>query len=210
MDTNELIAHLSSQAAPTRVSKSPWHMALVWLVGFTIYVALAVLASGLRVDILAQLKTPLFALEIALLVALVVSCAVSAAVLSFPDRYQARRAAQMPLAFFALFAAIILFALITQAVPVELAIKHCECTLFMTFYALLPAAALFYSMRRAASTSPAAASCVAVLTAFAIGALILRLEEQTDSVSHVVMYHYLPMLAAALLGLMVGRKLLRW
>ena len=49
--------------------------------------AVAVIISGARADVLTQLQTPLFTLEIALLLAMVGSCAISAAVLAYPDMY---------------------------------------------------------------------------------------------------------------------------
>jgi hypothetical protein len=49
-----------------------------------------------------------------------------------------------------------------------------------------------------------------VLSAFSVGALWLRLHELNDSISHVVTWHYLPMLAAGAIGLWLGRRLLKW
>jgi hypothetical protein len=210
MDTETLIAQLSADAAPTRASQSPWRMAALWVVGFAVYVGIAVAAVGPRVDIVSQLQTPLFALEIAALVALVASCAISAAVLAFPDMYQTRRIARMPMVFFALFVVVVAMAFSCVGDCLRMSMAECECTLSIALYALLPAALLFYSIRKVASTNGAAAGSVVVLTAFGIGALILRLVEQTDAMPHVVTYHYVPMLAAALIGLALGRKFLRW
>lgn len=43
-----------------------------------------------------------------------------------------------------------------------------------------------------------------------MGALSLRLSEQTDSILHVIQWHYLPMIAVSLVGLWLGKTLLKW
>lgn len=70
--------------------------------------------------------------------------------------------------------------------------------------------AAFYFMRHQASTHCAIAGSVALLSAFSVGALWLRLEEVNDSILHVVEWHYLPMLAIGILGLGLGKKILKW
>ena len=63
---------------------------------------------------------------------------------------------------------------------------------------------------RFASTHPYSAGSVALLAAFGIGALSLRLAEPTDSIMHVMLWHYLPMLSVAILGLWLGKLVLKW
>ncbi|HTY98673.1 MAG TPA: NrsF family protein, partial [Rhodocyclaceae bacterium] len=61
-----------------------------------------------------------------------------------------------------------------------------------------------------ASTHGRWAGSIAVLAAFSVGALWLRLHEVNDSIAHVVIWHYLPMLAAGSLGFGLGKRLLKW
>jgi hypothetical protein len=61
-----------------------------------------------------------------------------------------------------------------------------------------------------APTQPATAGCCAVMAAFALGALALRLSEETNSIVHVMTWHYFPMLMVAGLGLFLGKKIFRW
>ena len=49
-----------------------------------------------------------------------------------------------------------------------------------------------------------------LLSAFSVGAIWLRLHEETDSIDHVVVWHYLPMLAIGLIGFWLGKRLLKW
>lgn len=211
MEIEQLIDKLSNEATPMRPMGSPWALAAKWLLGFALYiVALLLTLETPRDDILLQLAEPLFALEVAALVVMVIACALSAAILSFPDLYQAKRIAYLPIAAFILFAGVVVTAFIAEGSAMEMHPEEFLCTAFITLYSLPPAVWLFYSIRKFASTHFALAGSVAVLTSFSIGALVQRIVEMTDSIAHVLTYHYLPMFAVALIGLLLGRKLLRW
>jgi hypothetical protein len=54
---------------------------------------------------------------------------------------------------------------------------------------------------RADSTHYRLAGSVALLSAFSVGALWLRLHEANDSIVHVIEWHYLPILAIGIAGL---------
>lgn len=211
MNIDQLIDKLSDEAVPIRPMTSPWALAAKWLLGFAAYILAVMLTLETpRDDIWLQLASPLFALEIAALAGMVIACALSAAVLSFPDLYQARRIAYLPIAAFVLFAGVVLVAFINEGASMHMHPSEFLCTAFITLYSLPPAVWLFYAIRRFASTHFALAGSVAVLTSFSIGALVQRMVEKTDSIAHVLTSHYLPMFAVALLGLALGRKYLRW
>jgi hypothetical protein len=65
-------------------------------------------------------------------------------------------------------------------------------------------------MRNFASTHYRWAGSIAILSAFSVGALWLRLQEVNDSIVHVIEWHYLPMLAVGVVGLWLGKWLLKW
>ena len=65
-------------------------------------------------------------------------------------------------------------------------------------------------MRKYASTHYRLAGSVALLSAFSVGALWLRLHEVNDSIVHVIEWHYLPMLVIGLIGLGLGQRVLKW
>jgi hypothetical protein len=65
-------------------------------------------------------------------------------------------------------------------------------------------------MRKFASTHYHWAGSIALLFAFSVGALWLRLHEANDSVMHVVEWHYLPMIAFGIAGWLLGKTLLKW
>ncbi len=211
MNTDQLIAQLSSEALPTPPMSSPWRLATKWLIGLLVYSGALFLLIAPRADLGTQLQSPLFVLELVLLACMVISSTVSAALLSFPDMHQKSRIVRLPLVCFGLFTVLIGFHWLTSPPPMSaMSIKECVCTLFMTLYAFIPAVWLFFMMRNAKSTHPKACGSVVVIAAFGLGALILRLSEPNDDVMHFIVFHYIPMLAAALMGVALGRLLLRW
>lgn len=210
MDTNQLIAQLSSDAPTRKPMASPWRRAAKWLLGLAVYSLLLFALIDPRPDLSQKLESLPFLLELALLVSMIATSTMSAATLSFPDVYQRPTLAKLPGACFLLFVALMLYQWLTAPVIPSLAMVECMCTLFITIYAFLPAVWLFFMMRDATSTQPAFAGSVVVLSAFSLGALMLRISEPNDSIMHFIVFHYLPMLAAAYVGVVLGRKLLRW
>jgi len=83
-------------------------------------------------------------------------------------------------------------------------------TLSITLLALLPAVSIFFVMRKFASTHLYWSGGIAMLAAFSVGALWLRLYEQTDSIMHVIEWHYLPMVLIGLTGMVLGKLILKW
>ena len=148
--------------------------------------------------------------EIATLFAILVSTALSAALLSFPDLHQMRRIAFAPVVTFALFLLVMLLAWQADSPPAALPAHSFECTACITLLALLPAAWTFFDMRKFASTHYQWAGSIVLLSAFSVGALWERLHEVNDSILHVVEWHYLPMIAVGIVGLWLGKVILKW
>jgi hypothetical protein len=120
-----------------------------------------------------------------------------------------RTLARAPALLFGLFAALLYFAWRTHpAAPLP---EHSyQCTLCITLVSIPPAVWTLLVMRRYACTHFRAAGGIALMSAFSIGALWLRLHEVNDSIVHVLQWHYLPMLMVGLLGLCLGKRLLKW
>jgi hypothetical protein len=206
----QMIAGLSKDAQEVKPAPRPWLLSLKWLAAATAYVIVSLAISGVRPDLLLQFHKPWFVAEIVLLVGIFVFTALSAAILAFPDLHQQRRAVLAPVWIFALFALVMLFSWLADNPPSPLPVHSFECTLSIFTFSLLPTAGIFYAMRRFASTHLRLSGIVAVLFAFSTGALWLRLHEQTDSIIHLIKWHYLPMIAVGLIGLLLGKMLLRW
>lgn len=207
---DELITKLAQDTATVKRAPHPFMLSIEWMTVAVLYLAVALMISDVRQDLLAALHNFWFAAEIAALVGIFISTSVSAALLSYPDLHQKHRIAFAPLVAFALFVVVMLLAWRADNPPAPLPVHSFQCTLSITLASLLPAGWIFYVMRKFASTHTHWAGGIAVLFSFSIGALWLRLYEQTDSITHVLEWHYLPMIAFGMIGMWLGRVVLKW
>lgn len=206
----QLIETLTEDAAVVKSATHPFRLSLKWMGAAVIYLAVSLALSGLRPDLAQKFHEPWFVAEIVSLLGIFIATSLSAALLAFPDLYQKRGIAFSPAWMFALFLLVMYFTWHADSPPAPLPVHSFECTLSITLMTLLPAAWTFYAMRKFASTHYRLAGGIALLSAFSVGALWLRLHEVNDSIIHVIQWHYLPMLGIGLIGLWLGRILLKW
>ena len=209
-NVDELIDKLAQDTAAVKPAPHPYKLSLVWMGWAAAYLVLSLAFSGFRPDLASKLHDAWFVAEIAALAGIFVATSLSASLLSFPDIHQMRRIAFAPVITFALFVLVMLFAWRADNPPAPLPVHSFQCTLGITMLSLLPAAWMFYVMRKFASTHYHLAGCCALLFAFSIGAIWLRLYEVNDSVMHVIQWHYLPMIAVGVIGLWLGKVMLKW
>ena len=209
-DVESLVSELAEEAGTVKPAPHPYLLTAKWIAAAAAYLLVSLALSGLRPDLARALQLPLYCAEIGALLLLFVASSVGAAVLSFPDLHQKRALALAPFAAFALLVGVLFLAWRADSPPAPLPVHSFQCTLSITLVSILPALWTFHSMRRLASTHGRWAGSIAVLAAFSVGALWLRLNEVNDSIAHVVIWHYLPMLAAGSLGFGLGKRLLKW
>lgn len=206
----ELVDSLIQDAAPVKPAPHPFMLSLRWVAVAVVYLVVSLWISGLRPDLMQKINEPWFVAEMAALTLIFIATSLSAAVLVFPDLHQMRKTALAPAGLFALFIAIMFFAWRADVPPAPLPMHSFECTASITLFSLLPAAWTFFFMRQYASTHCRWAGSVALIFAFSVGALWLRLYELNDSIIHVIQWHYLPMLGIGLVGWWMGKRLLKW
>ena len=209
-DFDQLVAELADDTAATKQAPHPYLLSLKWIVAATAYMVVSLLMSGLRPDLAQALQQPWFIAEIVALLLIFIATSVGAALLAFPDLHQKRGLAFAPLWTSASFVLVMVFAWRADSPPALLPKHSFQCTICIILLALLPAAWMFLAMRKVASTHYQWAGSIAVLSAFSVGALWLRLHEINDSIIHVVEWHYLPMLVFGIGGLWIGKLLLKW
>ena len=208
-DIEQLVESLAADNTKVKPAPHPFVLGLKWIAAAALYLVISLALSGLRPDLAQALQSPWYDAELAMLLLLFIATAISAALLSFPDLHQKTALAYAPIAVFALFV-LLMFAAWVEVPAAPLPVHSWQCTLSITLFSLLPAAWTFYAMRKYASTHYRWAGSIALLSAFSVGALWLRLHEVNDSIHHVLLWHYLPMLAVGLIGLWLGKKLLKW
>ncbi len=209
-NVDALIEQLSAKAAPVAQARHPYVQCLKWVTGFAVYLAFLVWVFPMRPDLAQKLQSPLFVAELAALALVNVTAALSCALLGFPDLMQKKALTFAPLVAFIAFVVIMLLAYHADSPPAPAPEHEMLCTLCITLFSLMPAAWLFASMRKAASTHAGLSGYIATLCAFSIGGLVLRLSEQTDSISHLLQWHYIPMLLMSMAGIALGKLLLKW
>jgi len=210
MGNIEQLVESLSKAAAVKPAPHPFVLSTKWMAFAAAYLILALAFSGFRSDLLRSFHEPWFIVEIVVLLGMLITTALSTAVLAFPDLYQKRRVALAPLWAFALFLVVMFFAWYADKPPAPLPVHSYECTLCIVSLALLPSVVIFSMMRKFASTHYSSGGISAVLFAFSIGALYLRLHELNDSVIHVIEWHYLPMVGFGAAGWWLGKVLLKW
>ena len=209
-NTDELIELLAKDAAPIKPISHPYLIAYKWMMGAMAYIALTSIYTGLRPNLLEKLRSPLFLAEIGLLTGIILTTLLSAALLAFPDIYQKRKLAFAPVYVLILFVIELFFSLHFEAQPAAVCVHSVECLIAIGTIAVLPAAWMFYILRKFSSTHYYLVGSISLLSAFNIGALSHRLSEQTDSIVHLIQWHYLPMVGVVLLGSLLGKIMLRW
>ena len=210
----DLITKLSSEVKLAKPLGKPigWIGCLLLLL--VLYAVMVQIFFGVRADILLQLTRPLFLAEIALMLLLFVTSVVAAVLTMYPDLYQKSRLLKLPFIIF--FLLLGLFALqfftaqdLRMIVP-EIDLHTMECTRCILLVALIPAAFTFAILQKGATTLPLQAGAFTVLAASALGYLILRFHEASDAISHLLIWHYFPMLFFAMIGAAIGKWLLKW
>lgn len=207
---NELINKLAQDTATVKRVPHPFLLSIEWMVVAAFYLTVALMIFGTRNDLWLELHKPWFATEIAALAGIFISTSLSAALLSYPDLHQKRRIVFAPIATLALFVLVMFLAWRADSPPAPLPVHSFECTRSIALISLLPAIWMFYAMRKFASTHYHWAGSIAFLFAFSVGALWERLHEQTDSIMHVTEWHYLPMIGFGIIGMWLGKAVLKW
>jgi hypothetical protein len=212
VNIDDLIADLT----PISVMKPPsWYLARLAAV-LLAYAALSVNWLGIRPDFAVQLARPEFVLELLLLLIIIITSVLAAVHLAYPDSYQRSWLLRLPMlagmAFVALLVALSLMPVSeTMVIPKTPPHMACLlCTACIGVLAIIPTALIMAIQRGGASVQPAQAGMYVVFAATALGCLMLRIEEQTDDIAHLVLWHYLPTLLFAAIGAWAGRKILRW
>jgi len=207
---NDLIDELAQGATAVKPVHHPILLGVEWIVAAVFYLTIALMFSDYRPDLAEKLHETWFIAELTALAAIFIATSFSAALLSFPDIYQMRRIALAPIISFALFTLVMFLSWRADSPPSPAPIHDIKCTFSITLMALLPAALVFYVMRKFASTHHYWSGSTILISAFSIGALWLRFYEETDSISHLITCHYLPMIGIGLIGMWMGKVFLKW
>jgi hypothetical protein len=214
VDTKQLIQDLSAEAKPVKLVR-PQRYAAFLLALLSIYAICAQCwLEGFRPDLAIQLARPLFLVELLFLAAMLVSSSVASVYAMLPDGGERKTLMRLPYIFSGGMLGLVIFQLFLPQdarMVMSDANSHAhECTTYIAFSSILPAALIFGLLRKGASVMPMQAGLLAVIAAVSVGAITLRLAEANDEIMHLLSWHYLPSIFFASLGALLGRYLLRW
>jgi len=207
---DDLISTLSKDATTIKIAPHPFNVGMGWIGVSAIYLVVLWIFSDVRHDLTLKLSDPWFVAELVMLIGILISSSFSAALLIYPDLYQKKNIAFLPIVVILVFALVIFFAWLANSPPAPLPIHSVECTISITLASLLPILWTLYLMRKFASTHTRLAGGISFILVFSIGAIWIRIYEQNDSILHVIQWHYLPMLGFGIIGMWLGKTALKW
>lgn len=208
--TEKLIETISQVSEGVEPGPTPYGIFLRWMGGSAVYIAIMVFISEIRPDIIACLHNYLYRAEIVSLLAVLLTSGLSASLLSYPDIYQRKYLLYLPLIALAAFFYVLYLEWQMEAPDTPDPGHGFQCLFCITLFSTFSIIWLTIVLRKQAVTHYYAAGLAVFLASYSIGCLTLRLTEAVDSVSHLVEWHYLPMLGFSLIGVVIGKKLLRW
>jgi hypothetical protein len=207
--TRALIRRLQADVVPVRRLWSPvarfglW-LILVALVGGTLGL------SGLRPDLLRQLRDLAMLLEIALLASAGMAAAILALRAAVPGREASRFAPLVPLGL--ALATVGLWCRLPMQGDVAVSsfvARGLGCATRTLLLAALPWCALLIAVRRGAPPDPAKAGALIGGAALVMAALLMRFRCPLDERLHLLVWHALPVVGGMLLSAVAGLACLR-
>lgn len=213
MNTDKLINKIVNESEAVKPLQKPKTSVLRWFVLCGAYLALMVYVLGLRTDISDKIIEISFIAEIVIASVAAVMAALAACFLATPDVYQ------MPkiklLALLPMAALLGLLSLMAQVQSSSLDVINSTtstylCALDIVAFAVFPVVVMLFSLRRARTTQGSWYIAFTALSAANISYIALRIIEPNDVASHLLFWHYLPMLQLSLVGFLFGRALTKW
>lgn len=216
MSNDAFIHKLAYRAKPVTPLPHPMRRTLAWMIATLLYFIGLVAILGIRVDIMDKLNEGAFMAELLLAVGIGFLAASAACYASLPDMNQQgwmRWTPFVPLGFLTILLTYTYAT--TMDAPMHALVLMCmtdgyDCTWHIALFSLAPGVILFFMMRRAAAIHYYWAGFMGVLAVTSFGYVALRLLEANDNLAHIMVWHYIPMFAMALLGMWLGKKMLRW
>ena len=204
-----LVADHAVQPGPRPMRRNLF-MAII--AGFAGSLAVLLIALGVRPDIIAALATWRFDLKWVVTLTLAIAATWLALQLSKPTAKLQYAARLLLLPAMVLIAAVIseLATIPSSAWLARMGTNGSMCVVNIIFLSALPFAALLFALREGAPASPAFAGAAAGLLAGAVAAAAYVLHCTEDSPLFVAVWYVLAIGLVTLVGLLLGRHVLRW
>ena len=207
MSTEDLIGRLVRDAAPVKRSSSPSVLLAKWSAIVLLYIAAGVLIIGTRDDLATIWHESGFIVHTLIVLSVTVLAAMAAFQMSIPDRQQRLLAASSAIALVAWLVWLV-SALMSASEPHA---GHGLKCLRNIIVLAVPLGVLTYSMiRKAAPLQTGIAGWLAALSAAAAADFATRFVCRNDDALHSLVWHFIPILGLACIGVVLGRAVFRW
>lgn len=213
MKTERLIQLLSDEG-PKKPMLHPMIQTLLWLFAMFLYILLFAGYTGLRPDFAEKFFNANYFIELLLLIGIGVSSAWTAFCLARPDGHQIPGLKLISFMFVLLWIVIAFSGTLNQINSQEIiqsmSLKQFDCPAHIALFSLPPGIALFLFIRTGVTTQFYWAGAMATLSVTSMGYLLMRIIEPNDNPAHLIIWHALPIIAISLLGIMMGKLVLKW
>ncbi|MGM0422157.1 MAG: NrsF family protein [Pseudomonadota bacterium] len=214
MDEKKLIDDLTKDLKPVKPTRCCLTRLCLWLPVMLFFILGFVYFEGLRTDV-ESLLTPSFMLESLLLFLSGLLAAMAAFKLSIPDtRLRLPVIILLTIPTFIWLGLNVYSYIMSTGSNIVTEVHNHDRFLnevfLLIFMVTLPAAVLFYLIAKAAPTFRAWAAYAIILATASFGAIAVRMICGFDGYAHLFIYHFLPVIGLSVLGLVLGRFLLRW
>ena len=214
MESNDFIKRLSLGLKPIRPLPRPRVRFVYWLSASVFATGATLFYLGVRSDIKDAMSDWEFIIQNSLLLLMSVMAALGAFIMSVPGERQSKHRWYVPLILGGVLATI-------------LVVSTCEgynqgnmrawfpgsgfsCLVSMAILSAFPGTLLFVMLRRAAPLQLSVSGCCAFLAVTSMASLSANIHCAGNVPMHILVWHFLPVLAMALVGGWLGRWLLRW
>lgn len=210
MSLDSLIDELAESVSPVEpLPRRQWSFKLLAMMA--VYLSAILLLFGLRSDWSVQMQHVAYQCEMSISLILAFGAGLLAVNLATPHQGLPPIGWLLLMLALAMGAIIALVGGVTQeSLMASFASDHFYITAGVAAGAFPVAAGLFWLLRKGSPTQLGWAGAMVLLSASACGHFLMRAIGQAPNFAEVLIWCYTPMLALALLGALVGKKLLRW
>ncbi len=204
--TDALIDRLTQAGEEVRPMPAPGLLLTGWLAMIVLYFMSFFMIGGFREDVALRLSETPYLGEIILGLLAIIASSRAATFEAYPgESPRSRWLYYLP---FAVFTGYIAIRLVMQLRTLGMDEHGMQCTVDICLFAMLPAIGLFFMLARGLFLWPMRASFSAAIAASTASYLVMRLEEANEDPGHLLLFHFLPMLAMTLLLGLLGNILL--
>ncbi len=213
MNTEDIIHQITDEGA-SRPLLHPAQQSILWLIGINVYLLIFLFFDGFRPDVMDKLNSSAFLIELFMLFIIGMSATFAAFCLSRPDDFQMPWIKYLPFPLLLIFAVYVFFSagehLQINNLINSVALVEIHCPIHILGFSLVPAIVIFILVRMGAAIRYYWAGIMSILSVTAFAYLFMRLVENNDNPAHLFVWHALPILLLCVIGMLIGRKTLRW